>query len=184
MKRGMMFFALAIILCGEARAAVARAVPFEEKVKRADDIVLARCIESHSKFDPSGRWIVTYSTFEVVRSYKGGASTTVTVVTPGGRVGSLHQVTVGVPSVREGDLNVIFVGSSSLGSTVMFLGQGLYRVEENDRGEQWVNPAVSDLVLLDGQTGKVSAPEAARPLSQFASEVSLVVRPGGGRLQR
>lgn len=147
---------------------VARLVSFDEKVSSADAIVVGRCIRTESAFDTTGRWIVTRSTFVVEKSLKGSAPQEVTVVTPGGRVGSLNQATIGVPRFGVGDSNVLFVRSTASGPTVLFFDQGAYRVESD-----MVKPVESDLVLIDPQTGvaRAVADEPARSLDDFERAV-------------
>jgi hypothetical protein len=41
---------------------MAVAATFDDKVDRAASIILGKCLRQESRFDPSGRWIVTYST--------------------------------------------------------------------------------------------------------------------------
>jgi hypothetical protein len=165
------FVALLFSLVPDAAAAIARAVPFEEKVELADAIVRGRVVRSHSAFDESGRWIVTHTTFRVEKTYKGSAPVEVTVVTPGGSVGSLHQETVGVPSFGAGEERVLFVRSSRIGATVLFQEQGAYRVLRNG-SEAMVAPATSELVLVDPQSGRASAREPVRSLGAFENEVN------------
>src|SRR5262245_22997108 len=93
--------ALSVVLAAPAaHAAIAAAASFDQKVDNAAAIILGKCVRTESKFDPSGRWIVTYSTFAVEKTFKGGAAGEVTLVTPGGSVGGVHQSTVGVPAFR------------------------------------------------------------------------------------
>src|SRR6476620_5926017 len=77
-----------------AHATVAQAASFDEKVENAESIVLGRCVKTESRMDPSGRWIVTYSTFKVDQALKGQPASEVTVVTPGGEVNGIHQDTI------------------------------------------------------------------------------------------
>src|SRR5947207_12609301 len=112
--------ALVILVVPAAHAAIAVAASFDDKVDNAAAIILGKCVRTESRFDPSGRWIVTYSTFAVEKSLKGTAAGEVTLVTPGGSVGSVHQSTVGVPAFREGDEQVVFVKNTRLGPTVLY----------------------------------------------------------------
>lgn len=180
------FVALVISLSPMAHATVARAVSFDEKVSSADTIVLGRCVKQHSTFDPSGRWIVTYTTFEVSKSYKGTAPPEVTVVTPGGTVGSLHQETIGVPHFGEGDVNVLFIRQDRIGPTVLFFDQGTYRVMPDAGGQTMVAPVESGLVLIDNQTGKATSTrdEGVKSLREFESSIEAALERSPGRLTR
>src|SRR5439155_21102453 len=111
-----------------ARAAIAIAASLDQKVENAASIVVGKCIKTESRMDPTGRWILTYSTFEVQKSLKGVAGPQITIVTPGGTVGSTHQDTIGVPEFHEGAEHVIFVKNSRVGPTVLYFDQGAYDV--------------------------------------------------------
>jgi hypothetical protein len=75
---------------------------------------------------------------------------------------------------------VLFVRKDRVGPTVLYLDQGNYEVVRDSSGRPTVSPASSDLVLLDSQTGKISASEEVRSLDSFEREVSLAVQ----RVQR
>lgn len=175
------FVALMLSLVPNASGAIARAVPFEEKVNLADAIVRGRFVRSHSAFDETGRWIVTYTTFKIDKTYKGSAPVEITLVTPGGTVGSLSQQTVGVPQFSPGEERVIFVRSSRRGPMVLFQEQGAYRILRSGDGETIVAPSTSDLVLLDPQSGRAAARESARTLGTFENEISRSLRAGERR---
>jgi hypothetical protein len=180
MRRMLAIFAFAMLLVPShpAVASLARAISFDEKVAAADQIFLGRVIRTHSAFDSSGRWIVTYSTFQVERNFKGGPEGEVTLVTPGGRVGSLHQETVGVPSFGAGESNIVFVRRAEPGATVLYFDQGAYRVDTDGSGETIVRPVPSELVLLDPSSGKAgsTADEGVRTLEEFERAVRSSLR--------
>src|SRR5262249_43408587 len=115
--------------------------------------------------------------FQIEKTMKGNALPEMTIVTPGGQVGGVHQDTIGIPAFRPGAENVIFVKSSSLGPTVLYFDQGAYDVTTDDRGEKIVTPVPSNLVKVDTQRGMAVAPnDAPRPLPQFEREVSDTLR--------
>ena len=170
--------ALASVLSAPAFATVAKAIPFEDKVLDADSIILGKCTATRTGWDPSGRWIVTYSTFQVDKAYKGAAVPEVTVLTPGGKVGSLHQETIGVPRFETGKQNVLFVKGTNAGPTVLYFDQGAYEVAKDARGELSVQPVASDLVLVNQQSGIVGTAEMRRPLAVFEREVGRTLERG------
>lgn len=159
-----------------AEATISRAIAFDDKVENAASIVVGRLVSQQSQWDPAREWILTYSTFEIEKTLKGAPAQQMTIVTPGGRVGNIAQEVVGVPKFRSGDEHVLFVRNSQAGATVLYLEQGAYRVEKNDRGERIVQPLVSSAVLVDTQRGKAVVPESARPLSEFEGKVRETIR--------
>jgi hypothetical protein len=169
--------ATAVILAvPAAQASMAVAATFDDKVDHAASIILGKCLRQESRFDPSGRWIVTYSTFAVERTMKGNPMPELTLVTPGGAVGSVHQSTIGIPAFHPGGEHVIFVKNSNLGPTVLYFDQGAYDVTTDDHGEKIVTPVPSNLVKVDTQRGMAVANDAPRPLPLFEREVGDTIR--------
>ena len=165
----------AVALAMPLQATIARAVSFADKVSQADAIVLGTCSATRSDWDASHRWIVTYSTFRVEKALKGQPVAEITVVLPGGRVGTLHQGTVGIPEFHAGESNVLFVQQTSLGPTVAFADQGAYDVAANSKGNRVVIPKRSpDVVHVDLQRGVAvdnSELDGVRSLDQFERDV-------------
>jgi hypothetical protein len=165
----------AFVLAIPAQATIARAVSFNEKVEGADAIIVGKCSATRSDWDASHRWIVTYSTFQVEKALKGQPVNEITVVMPGGQVGSLHQGTVGIPEFHAGQSNVLFVQQTPLGPTVAFADQGAYDVATDSKGTRVVIPKRSpDVVRIDTQRGVAvdnSELDGVRSLDQFERDV-------------
>jgi len=159
-----------------AQATIERSMAFDDKVENASAIVLGRVVAQESHWDAAHKWVLTYSTFRVEKTLKGQEAQEVTIVTPGGTVGTVAQEVIGAPKFRQGDDHLVFVRDSKAGPTVLYLEQGAYRVENNDRGERMVNPLVTNAVLIDTQSGTAVAPEHARPLREFENEVRQTIR--------
>lgn len=154
----------------QASATISRAMSFDDKVDHAAAIVLGKCVDSVSRWDPAGKWILTYSTFQIEESIKGQPAQRITLVTPGGEVKGIHQETIGVPKFDVGDDHVLFVKNTSVGPTVLYFEQGDYSVE-NVRGERIVRPAVTAAVLVDTQRGMAVTPEQPSTLREFEERV-------------
>ena len=177
--------ALTVVLAvPAAEASMATAAPFEEKVDNATAIIEGQCLKNESRWDPSGRWILTYSTFKVLKTFKGGPAQEVTLVVPGGSVGGVHQSSVGVPAFSEGSENVLFIRNSKAGPTVLDFDQGAYDVTTNERGEKVVVPVATDAVHIDAQRGVAVPNEAPRTLNEFKSDVDRAVRSAADRRQK
>lgn len=159
-----------------AEATISRAVELEEKVENSATIIVGRVVGQQSRWDDARRNILTYSTFRVEKTLKGQPAQEVTIVTPGGTVGTVAQAIIGVPRFRDGEEHVIFVRNTPAGATVAFLEQGDYRVEKSDRGDRMVTPAVSSAVLVDTGRGTAVAPEQPRTLRDFEGAVRDSVR--------
>jgi hypothetical protein len=176
--------ALGSVAAPAARATLATAAPFEEKVDNAAAIIVGRCVRNESRWDTSGRWILTYSTFKVENTMKGAPAQEVTVVVPGGSVGAVHQSSVGLPAFNEGSEHVLFIRNTRSGPTVLYFDQGAYDVTTNERGEKIVAPVASDAVHIDAQRGVAVPAEAPRTLNEFKSDVERAVRSAAERRQR
>lgn len=176
-----------------AQASLAKAATFDEKVENASAIILGKCTNQRAEWDSSHRWILTYSTFKIEKAMKGTMQPEVTVVTPGGAVGGIHQDTIGMPSFHEGSDNVLFIRNTAAGPTVLYFEQGAYDVVRDAKGNRIVQPVSSDSVHIDTQRGIAVGPESARPLQQFEGEVTAsmrhalnrmgIVRPGPAKPQ-
>src|SRR5438046_1724310 len=110
----------AVLLATPLHATITRAVAFDRKVDDAQSIILGTCVSQESRWDSAHRFIVTYSTFDVEKTLKGFPAQRVTIVTPGGTVGSIHQDTIGVPRFRENEQHVVFVRDTRSGPTVLY----------------------------------------------------------------
>ena len=160
-----------------AEATVMRAVSLDEKVENSSAIFVGRCIRTESRWDTSGKHILTYSTFAVDKMIKGTAQPTreITIVTPGGTVGHVRQESIGVPSFAQGDENVLFVRNTAHGTTVSYLEQGAYELVR-DGGEPLVRPVSTEAVHIDEQRGIAVPAEQERPLRVFEGEVRAAER--------
>ncbi len=167
------------------QAAVAQAASFDEKVDHANAIILGKCVRTEAKYDPTGRWIVSYATFAVEQSMKGDATGLVTVVTPGGSVNGIHQETIGVPVFREGDEHLVFLRNTRLGPAPLYFDQGTYSVAAGERGEKMIVPMPSNVMHIDTQRGMaVEAPDdTPRTLEAFKRAVSDSMSGSAKRMQ-
>jgi len=168
--------ALLILAPVAAEATISRAVKFDEKVDKAESIVVGTVIDQESRWDDQHKWILTYSTIRVDKTLKGQPEQELTIVTPGGKVGTIVQEVIGVPRFREGEENVVFVRDTQAGKTVAFLEQGNYKVLADARGERMAIPAVSTAVLVDTARGTAATPEGPRSMSDFEGAVRETVR--------
>ncbi|HEV7427787.1 MAG TPA: hypothetical protein VGQ46_15605 [Thermoanaerobaculia bacterium] len=168
-----------------ANAAVAQAATFDEKVDNAAAIIMGKCVKTEARFDPTGRWIVTYATFNVEDTMKGNAAGQVTIVTPGGSVNGIHQETIGVPSFHEGDEHVIFLKNTRLGPTPLYFDQGTYNVAADEHGEKMIVPMPSNVMHIDTQRAMavVAPSDEPRSLRSFKQAVSDSIKGTPQRVQ-
>jgi hypothetical protein len=168
-----------------AQAAIAQAATFDEKVDHAAAIILGKCVKTEARFDPTGRWIVTYATFEVEQTMKGNAAGQLTIVTPGGVVNGIHQETSGVPLFREGDEHVVFLRNTRLGLTPLYFDQGTFNVAAGEHGEKMIVPMATNVIHIDTQRAMAVAPaDEPRTLDAFKIAVSESMKGTPGRMQQ
>lgn len=163
--------ALTLALAAPAAATLTRAVAFDQKVDEAQSIILGKCIATRTQWDGEHRFILTYSTFRVEQTLKGAPPAEVTLVTPGGDVGSIRQESIGIPVFHEGDERVLFVKSTGAGPTVLYFDQGAYDVTSDEHGEKVIAPVPSAAVRIDTQTGKAIPPEAPRTIREMQRQI-------------
>lgn len=162
---------VAVLLSPRADATLTKAATFDEKVSNSAAIVLGHVVRKESRWDDQHRWILTYTTFRIEKSYKGlEGQQQITIVTPGGRVGDVNQDTSGVPDFAPDTDNVLFVRNSSAGPTVLYFDQGAYDVAKNG-SNRVVQPVASDSVSIDTQRGIAVAAEEPRTLDEFERAV-------------
>ncbi len=176
MKPLLAVAAVSLLLPIAAQASLAKAASFDEKVENANAIILGKCTQQRSGWDADHKWILTWSTFKVEKAMKGGQPAEVTVVVPGGSVNGIHQESIGMPVFREGEDNVLFIRDTPSGPTVLYFEQGAYDVVRDSKGTRIVQPVSTGSVFIDTQRGTAAAPESARPLAQFESEVGASIR--------
>lgn len=165
----------AMVAVPRAGATVSLAASFDEKVENAAAIVHGRVVKQETRYDEEKRFILTYTTFEVAKAFKGATPNLVTVVTPGGKIGDVQMTTIGVPEFREGTENVVFLKNTKRGPTVLYFDQGAYDVI-SDRGEKIVRPVATDAVTIDEQRGMAVAPELPQTLREFETAIGAAER--------
>jgi len=161
----------ALGLIPRANATLSKAATFDDKVTNSAAIILGKAVKQEAKWDANHRWILTYTTFKIEKSYKGlDGQQEITVVTPGGQVGDVHQETIGIPEFVEGKDQVLFIRNTSAGPTVTFFDQGAYDVAKNGN-DRVVTPVATEAVHVDTQRGMAVASEEPRTLNQFENAV-------------
>jgi hypothetical protein len=167
---------LAALLPTVADATVLRPIEFDEKVGNAASIVVGRVVAQRSEWDAGKEWILTYSTLRVEKTLKGLPAQEITIVTPGGRVGSTVQEVIGMPRFQAGGEHVVFLRNSEAGPTVLHFEQGAYDVVTDARGDRTVHPVAASGVKMDTQRGMAVEFERPRSLEAFETEIRETVR--------
>lgn len=108
---------LAVVLLSllATEAAPAQIDALRTVAQRSDAVVLARCIDTRSDWDPSGRVIVTDATLAVERTIMGRADSRITLRTLGGRVGPVGMGASHAPTLAPGARVVAWLRRSRFG---------------------------------------------------------------------
>jgi hypothetical protein len=166
----------ALLFPAVSEGTVLRPITFEEKVGNAASIVLGRVVAQRSEWDADKEWILTYSTVRIEKILKGLPAQEVTVVTPGGTVGTIVQEVIGVPKLEPGGEHVLFLRNTQAGPTVLHFEQGAYDLVSDDRGGRLVHPRASSGVEMDTPRGMAVELERPRSLEAFEREIRETVR--------
>ncbi len=99
---------------------VIREVPLAERIDSADTVVEGRVVASEGAWDLSGANIYTVHRVEIYRSFTGEPnSSTLQVLTPGGRVGLSFEKVVPSLRLRVGDVGVFVLRNPSVAVPVV-----------------------------------------------------------------
>jgi len=90
--------------------------------RQADAVILGTCESSHSRWDESGRFIVSRCRVRAARSFKGAAAETYAVETLGGSVDGTEMAASHGARVRAGESAVLFLRRGRAGSYVVWGG--------------------------------------------------------------
>ncbi len=152
--------AIAVLLAA-ATATATTVVPMsvEELTRAASHIVEGRALNSWSAWNAQHTLIYTYTNFQVGRSLKGGAVTTITVKQLGGSAGGYTQKVSGVRHFQSGEDALLFLRPSvAADGTLVVVGlmQGNFRMARTAGGEAVVSNGVYGASSLDTRSGAIS----------------------------
>lgn len=166
----------ALVLASVAFATTLLAVDVPRLTRDADLIVMGTVRSSSARFSGDGRRVVTDTEIEVSQALKGtpdGAK--VTVMQPGGVVGSVGQRVEGTAGFRVGEEVVVFLnrrGNTRFDVTAM--AQGKFRVERSSDGSAvYAVPEVASVRRVDPLTQNETASLLkSMPLQQLKAAIA------------
>jgi len=131
---------LSIVFCLAAVTslqAITYIVPTDrDLVKRAEAIVVATAVESHSEMRDGGR-IVTVATLRIERLLKGSVGESVQLVELGGAVGNRMTFVPGAPRYEDGKRYLVFLHTNKAGEWMTFgFGLGKFEFVSDLRGRE------------------------------------------------
>ncbi len=132
MRRSVLTLLMAMTFCAMSTATIVIPMSIEEMTVKADRVVRARAMSSHSEWNPAHTEIDTFTTFQVIETMKGAQASTIVVRQMGGHVGNVIQKVSGVRHWNLGEEQVLFLRPSEVGggvTAVVGLFQGSFRVQ-------------------------------------------------------
>jgi len=135
-----LFYALALSV--SVHAATVLPLGLERLYGDAKLIFLGECLTNSVQLDQQSGRVVTFTTFEVLETYKGNLGRSHTIKQIGGNLpGALNVRIVGVPQFEVGKRYVVFLPpASKLGfSSPVGLNQGMFTLKTDARGTQTVS---------------------------------------------
>jgi hypothetical protein len=113
-------------------------------VKRAEAIVIATAVESHSELR-DGQRIVTVATLQVERVLKGSVGESVQLVELGGAVGERATLIPGSPRYEDGKRYLVFLRTNNLGEWMTYgFGLGKFEFTSDLRGRELLTRGSTD----------------------------------------
>jgi hypothetical protein len=137
-----------------ADASILRMLSKKDLIHNSDSIVLGTVIDEYSQYDPTGRFIVTYTKIRILQDVKGaeGTSGEVIVKNFGGKVGSREMIVHGGAKFLNGEKTLLFLKNGRSGfKSILGLSQGKFNVIKNiiSGKEQAVNPLDPELKFVN-----------------------------------
>lgn len=139
------FFALCCLLTlsGSASASMVLPLGLDRLHSDAKLVFLGECLSNSVEFDQQSGRVVTYTTFEVLETYKGKLGNSHTIKQVGGNLpqANLNVRMSGVPQFEVGKRYVVFLPPvSKLGfSSPVGLSQGMFLVKTDETGAQVIS---------------------------------------------
>ena len=153
--------AAGVALAGLAFATTVQRLDFAGLTRLSSNVVAGTVQAATTARTSDGGAIVTLTGVSVVAQWKGetGAAS-ITVRTPGGRVGDEVMELSGSPELVPGSTVLLFLERNPDGTYgVISLAQGSFRVTTERDGSFWVerDPAAAELLVAGAGDGKVDA---------------------------
>lgn len=160
---------------GAVEGATVEPMSLDDLARRADFIVIGRCVALRADWNASGTRIYTYATIAVERFLKGGGVREVTLRVLGGQVGGMAAIVPGSPTFNTGEEVLLFcVGGEARMPTVLGLSLGKFTLTRDEAGVRMVKRDLSGLTLADYRTDSrpVGTPPVRFPLAEVEARVA------------
>lgn len=168
-----------------ASASMFVAMTAEQLIGEADAVVQGRVIRLESKWDESGRIIVTEATVEVTDTIVGAAPREIVVRTPGGKVADFRVEAIGFPQLYMGEEVILFVKADQALTFSRIVGhqQGHFEVVTRKDGVTLAVPRMEDDAAFLLPSGKPMPQPRSSELGEFKGRLRAEAARLGKRVQ-
>ena len=154
-----------------AQASTFVALTTEQLIVQSDAVVQGRVIGVESRWDDTGRIIISEARILVSESLVGKAPPLVTITTPGGELGDLKVEAVGFPRFTKGQEVILFLRQDGARQRIVGHQQGHIEVVTRLDGVTLAVPQREDDVALLTPSGKSVPVPASVTLDAFKASL-------------
>jgi hypothetical protein len=151
-----------------------------QMAQAAQVIVRARCIASSTSWDAGEIW--TFTDFDVQETWRGPATSRITVRLLGGKTGNVTSTVSGVPSFHAGEDVILFLERTRAGDfSVVSWQQGTFRIRR-DRfsGEETITQDSASFPIFDPGSRQFQTSGIRNlPVNSFREQVDTALLTGG-----
>ncbi|MEY2412015.1 MAG: hypothetical protein QOD84_621 [Acidobacteriaceae bacterium] len=179
-KKLSLIFAVLLVVASFASATTVIPLSLEQLTEVSTHVVEGKAVESWSQWNASHSFILTYTRFQVQRTLKGRAPSTIVVHQLGGKLDGVTQKVAGLRLWGTNEQAVLFLrpGQTNDGSFVVTgLMQGNFRMTKSQNGGTQVSNGVPDASAYKIKGGAISAFKGnALNLQELESRVQKAAR--------
>lgn len=165
-----------------AHATTVLKMPLQQLTKSSGSVVTGTIVDQETKWDATGKNLITYSTLKVEEVVRGNdQSRTIKIAQPGGTLGDVVQVVHGMQLLRLNQSFLLFLekDGTSPARKVTGFTQGIYHIRRDSSGTLMAVPSSgSNLEYYSkGVSGKLtesSDDRQARPLNDMLQSIRAV----------
>ena len=190
MRSAVFLCALAIVAAARPASSTSVLAPtFDEMVRRAESVIVARVVATRSAWvdSRSGRSIVTDVTVSIERTLKGPTYAERSFEFLGGTVGDDTLTVEGIPRFQIGDRDVLFINEQGRpASPVVGFMYGRFHIVRDPAGTEMVRTHDGRPLASTADVGNARPPARVAPvrpltLADFVRQISDTVRIQGAR---
>lgn len=157
--------------CATVHASTFVALTSEQLIVQSDAVIQGRVLSVESRWDDTGRIIISEARIMVSESLVGNAPSIVTVTTPGGEVGDLKVEAAGFPQFAKGEEVILFLKQDGAMQRIVGHQQGHIEVVKRLDGVTLAVPQQEDGVALLTPSGKAVPVPASVTLDAFKANL-------------